>query len=69
MIYNVVLISGVQQSDSDIHLINYVFIFIYIGITLLIYIYFRLFSIICYYTILDIDSCVLSITKFWDGFS
>ena len=42
LIYSVVLISGVQQSESAIHLSLYIYIF-----------FFRFFSIIGYYTILS----------------
>ena len=44
LIYSVVLVSGVQQSDSVIHMYTNLF-------------FFRFFSIIGYYKILDIVPC------------
>ena len=44
LIYNIVLVSGIQQSDSVIHM--YIF-------------FFRFFSIIDYYKILNIVPCAV----------
>ena len=52
LIYNVVLVSSVQKSDSVIHICVYVCVYIYIYIF-----YFRLFSLINYYKILSIVLC------------
>ena len=46
LIYNVVLVSGVQQNDSVIHMYTYLF-------------FFRFFSIIGYYKILNVVPCAL----------
>ena len=50
LIYNVVLISGIQQSDSVIHTYIYIYIF-----------FFRFFSIIGYYKILSIVPCAIQL--------
>ena len=47
LIYSIVLVSGIQQSDS----VMYVCVYIYI--------YFRLFSITGYYKILNIVPCAI----------
>ena len=48
LIYNVVLVSGIQQNDSVIHIYMYIYIF-----------FFRFFSIIGYYKILNIVPCAI----------
>ena len=48
MIYNVVLVSSVQQSDSYIYIYIYIYIF-----------FFRFFSIVGYYEILSIVPCAI----------
>ena len=47
LIYNIVLVSGVQQSESVIYLYTHIYNF------------FRLFSIIDYYKILNIIPCAI----------
>ena len=49
LIYNVVLVSGVQQSDPVLYMYAYVYI----------YIFFRFFSIVGYYKILKIVLCTI----------
>ena len=54
LIYNIVLVLGVQQSDSDIY------IHIYMAMNIYIYIlFFRFFSIIGYYKILNTVLCAI----------
>ena len=56
MIYNVVLVSGVQQSDSDIDIYRYIDIDIDIDIDIF---FFTFFSIIGYYKILSRVPCAI----------
>ena len=59
-IYNVVLVSGVQQIDSVIQF--YIYIYIYMNIYIKEYLYtffFRFFSIIGYYKIFSIVPCAI----------
>ena len=51
LIYNVVLVSGVQQSNSVMHIYIYIYTHTYI--------YFRFFSLIGYYKILSVVICNL----------
>ena len=70
LIYIVVLVSGVQQSDSVIHIHTYIYIYIYIHIYIHIYIcvyiyvyiyifFFRFFSLVGYYKMLSIVPCAI----------
>ena len=52
LIYNVVSVSGVQQSDSITHIYTYVYINVYI-------IFCRFLSLIGYYKILSIVPCAI----------
>ena len=52
MIYNVVLVSGVQHSDSVIHAYIHIYIYLYIF-------FFRFSSIIGYYKILSRVPCAI----------
>ena len=53
LIYNVGLVSAVQQNDSIPH------IYIHTRILYIHTLFFRLFSILVYYNILDIFSCAI----------
>ena len=52
MIYSIVLVSGVQQSDSDIYIYIYIYIYTHTHIF-----FFRLFSTVGYYKILNVVPC------------
>ena len=49
MIYNVVLASGVQQSDSVLYIYVYIYVYIYIYIDIYVYIYIYIYRYICVY--------------------
>ena len=56
LIYNVVLVSAVQQSDSFIYMCIYIYIYIYIYIHIL---FLMFFSIMVYQRILNIVPCAI----------
>ena len=52
LIYNIVLVSGAQQNESDVYMYVYIYMHIYMQ-------FFRLYSIISHYKILNIVPCVI----------
>ena len=60
LIYKVVLVSGVQQSDL-VHIYIYIYIYACVCVCIYIYIYilFQIFTIIGYYKILNIVPCAM----------